>query len=60
MKENVHLEDLGVDMRIILKRIYNKCVVGACTGSIWFRVETVSYECGNEPSGFIKCRGFLD
>ena len=57
MKENVHLEDLEVDMRIILKSIYKKCVVGACTGLISFRVGTVSYECRNETSGFIKCRG---
>jgi len=60
MKENVHLEDLGIDMRIILKRIDKKCVAGACTRLIWFRVETGSCECSNELSGFIKFREFLD
>jgi len=60
MKEKVHLEDLGLDMRIILKGIYKNWDVGTWTVLIWFRVGTGSCECGNEPSGFIKCWEFLD
>jgi hypothetical protein len=35
---------------------------GAWTGSIWFRTGKVAgtCECGNEPSGSIKCGEFLD
>jgi hypothetical protein len=55
------LEDTGVDGRIILKWIFKKWD-GAWTGLIWLRIGTGdgSCECGNEPSGSIKCGEFLD
>jgi PAS domain-containing protein len=37
-----HLEDPGVDGRIILRWIFRKWDVGAWTGSSWLRVETGS------------------
>jgi len=33
---------------------------GAWTESSWLRIGTGGGECGNEPSGSIKCREFLD
>ena len=53
--------ETGVDGRIILKRIYEK-LDGAWTGLIWLRIKTLggSCECGNEPSGSVKCRKFLE
>jgi len=50
------------DGRIILKWIFREWDVGAWTGLIWLRIGTVgiSCECGNEPSGSIKCGEFLD
>jgi len=38
MEERDHLEDLGVDRRIILKRVFN--IMWPWTGLIWLRVET--------------------
>jgi hypothetical protein len=35
-----HLEDPGVDGRIILKWIFERLGVGAQTGSIWLRIRT--------------------
>ena len=35
-----HLEDRGVDGRIILRWIFRKCGVGAWTGLIWLRIGT--------------------
>jgi len=40
LREIEHLEDSGVDGRIILRGIFRKWDVGAWTGSSWLRVET--------------------
>jgi hypothetical protein len=45
VRERDHLEDPGVDGRIIIK-IYLQ--------------EVDTCECGNEPSGSVKCGAFLD
>jgi hypothetical protein len=58
-----HLEDPGVDGRIILKWIFKKWDWRTWTGLIWLRIGTGgagSCECGNEPSGSIKRGEFLD
>jgi hypothetical protein len=36
-----HMEEPGVDGRIILKWIFRKCEVAVCTGLIWLRIGTV-------------------
>jgi hypothetical protein len=60
--ERYHLEDTGVDGRIILKCIFKMRDVEAWTGSIWLRQGEMAgtCECGNEPSGSIKCGIFLE
>jgi hypothetical protein len=40
LREREHLEDPGVDKRIILRWIFRKWDVGAWTGSIWVRIGT--------------------
>ena len=41
LKERVHLEDPGVDERIILRWIFRKWDVVVWTGLIWLRIGTV-------------------
>jgi hypothetical protein len=62
LKERNHLGDPGVDRRIILRWIFRKWDVGVWTGSSRFRIGQVAGtgDCGNEPSGSIKCGEFLD
>jgi len=52
----------GIDGKIILRRIFSKWGVGVWTGSSWLRISTGGghFECGNEPSGSIKCGEFID
>ena len=59
--ERDHLEGLGFDGSIILK-CYKKWDGKPWTGIIRLRIGTRGghCECGNEPSGFIKCGEFLD
>ena len=38
VRERDHLEDSGVDGRIILNWIFNKWMGGAWTGLIWLRI----------------------
>ena len=40
MREREHLEDPGVDGRVILRWIFNKWDVGVWTGLIWLRIVT--------------------
>jgi hypothetical protein len=35
-----HLEDTGLDGRIILRRLFRKWDVGAWNGSMWLRIGT--------------------
>jgi len=59
---NFTVKDLEVDGRIILKLSFKKYDGGhgldGC-GSGYGHV-TICCECGNEPSGSVKCRKFLD
>jgi hypothetical protein len=60
--ERVHLEELGLDLKIILKWIYKKLDGKAWAGLIWIGNGQVAgdCECRNEPSGSIKCGKILD
>jgi len=62
MRERDHLEDLGIDGRIILRWIFRKWDRGHelhRAGSGLGQVAG-SCECGNELSGSIKCGEFLE
>ena len=41
LRDRDHLEDIGVDGRIILRWIFRKWDVGVWTGSSWLRIGTV-------------------
>jgi len=57
-----HLEDSGVDGRIILRWIIRKRDVWTRTGLIWLKIGTGGEhcECGNGLSGSINYGEFLD
>jgi hypothetical protein len=61
-EEMRHLKDLGINGSMILKW-FLKSRIGEqgldCSGSGQGQAEG-SCQCGNEPSGFIKCGEFLD
>jgi hypothetical protein len=61
LRERVHLEDQGVNRRVILKCIFKKWDMEAMTGMFWLRLGTGGgcFECGNEPPGSIKRREFV-
>jgi len=60
--ERDHLEDPGVDWRIILRWIFRKWDGGHGLDRSGSRQGQVAgtCKCGNEPSGTIKCGEFLD
>jgi len=60
-REGDHWGDLGVD-GWILGWISRRWDVGIWTGLGWPRIGTGvdACECGNEPSGSVKCGEFLD
>ena len=63
LRERDHWGDPGIDGRIILRCIFRKWDVGGYgldrAGSGYGQVAGTC-ECGNEPSGSIKCGKFLD
>ena len=56
------MEDPGVDGRIILKLIFEKWVWGhgVDLSDSGYGQVACACECGNEPSGFVKCGEFSD
>jgi len=62
LRERDHLEDPGVEWRIVLIWIFRKWNVGVWTGSSCLRIGTggSTGKLGKEPSGSIKCGEFLD
>jgi len=57
--ERDYLEEVGVDVRIIIKWVFKKYHRLGCSGSILVEVAGAC-DCGNEPSGSIKFGQFLD
>jgi hypothetical protein len=62
LKGRGHLEDLGVDGRIILEWILGKQDRKAWIGLIWFRIGPLAGSCEHSyvPSGSLKGGEFLD
>jgi hypothetical protein len=62
LRERDHWGDPGVDGRIILRWIFRKWDEGYRLDSAGSGQRQVAgtCECGNEPSGSIKCGKFLD
>ena len=61
LRVRVQSGDPGVDGRIILRWIFRKWDVAQWTRSSGLRIGVAgACECGNEPSGSIKCGEFLD
>jgi hypothetical protein len=61
MKEKDHLEDRGVDGSTVFRRILKKQNEGRgmdCSGCGQGKMAGTC-ECGDEPSGYIKCGEFL-
>jgi len=60
LRERDHLEEPGIYGRIILRWVFRKWYGDAWMGFIWLSIGTVAgiCECGNEPSGSIKCQEF--
>jgi hypothetical protein len=62
LRERDHCGDPGVDGKVVLRWILRKWIVGVRTGLMCLRIGTGgdTFECGNEPSGSVKCVEFLD
>jgi len=58
LKGRDHLEDPGVDEKVILELILGKLFGKVWTGCIWLRIRTSEH--GNEPSGSMKGGEFFD
>jgi hypothetical protein len=62
LRERDQWGDPGVDERIILRWVFRKwdVVCGLDLSGSGHGTAAVTCECGNEPSGSIKCGKFLD
>ena len=62
LRKRDHWGDLDIDGRIILRWIFRKWEGVVGTGWSWLRIGTGGGTCeyGDEPSGSVKCREFLD
>jgi len=62
VRERDHLGDTEVDGRIILRWIFGSGMwqYGLDQAGSRYGQVAGTCECGNEPSGYIKCKNFLD
>jgi hypothetical protein len=60
LRKRYHWEDPAIGGNIMLWWIFRKCDVGVWIGLSGLRIKKGNCECGNEPSGSIKCGAFLD